>query len=50
MLFDVVFYADSEYHVYFVRKSILNSQNLKIQVEFFNFLPWIDFLNNGKEF
>jgi hypothetical protein len=39
--FDVVFYADSEYHVYLVRKPIFNSQNLEIRVKFFNLLPSI---------
>jgi hypothetical protein len=33
-LFDVVFYVDPEYHVYFVRKRTFDSQNLEIPVEF----------------
>jgi hypothetical protein len=39
MLFDVVFYADSEYHGYFARKSIFGSQNREIRVQLFNRLP-----------
>jgi hypothetical protein len=38
MLFDVVFDADSEYDVYFARKSIFDSQNLEIRVQFFKLL------------
>ena len=50
MLFDAVFYADSEYHVYILRKPIFDSQNLEIRVEFSSLLQIIDFLDNGKEF
>ena len=34
MLFDAVFYADSEYHVYFVRILGFDSQKLEIRVQF----------------
>ena len=37
--FDVIFYGDSEYHVYFVFKPTFDSQNLEILVQFFNLLP-----------
>jgi hypothetical protein len=39
ILFDVVFYADPEYHGYFARKSIFGSQNREIRVQLFNPLP-----------
>ncbi len=39
MLFDAVFYADSEYHAYFAWKSSFGSQNLEIRVQFCNILP-----------
>jgi hypothetical protein len=35
----VVFHADSEYHIYFLRKPIFDRKNLEIRVQFFNFLP-----------
>jgi hypothetical protein len=37
--FHVVFHADSEYHIYFVRKPIFDSKNLEIRMQFLNFLP-----------
>ena len=37
MLFDAVFYADSEYHVYSAFKSIIDSQNLEIRGHFLTF-------------
>ncbi len=36
-LFDVVFYADSEYHVYFAQKLTFDSQNLEIRMQFLTF-------------
>ena len=35
--FNVVFYADSEYHVYFARKLTFDSQNLEIRMQFLTF-------------
>ena len=37
MLFDVVFHADSEYHVYSAFKSAIDSQNLEIRGHFLTF-------------
>ena len=53
MLSDSVFYADVEYHIYFIQKSSWHSKNFEIRVQFFYFLPpilkKIDFLNNRAE-
>jgi hypothetical protein len=39
MLFDAVFDADSEYHIYFARKLTFDSRNLEIRARSFNLLP-----------
>ena len=41
MLSDAVSDADSEYHIYFIRKPTFDSGNLEIQVRFFHLLPTI---------
>ncbi len=57
MLFDAVFNADSEYHVYFAEKPNFDNQNLEIprytSVVFqhlVNDFEKIDFLGNGAKF